>query len=102
AAGDTLLAETWRGRLLALNPADGSLRWQRAPGQVHGLALDDRRLYLRLSVGQDEGWSIAALDRATGDLAWELRARRMVPDLTLIGDVLIAEFKTQVIALRVS
>ena len=36
---------------------------------------------------------MAALDAASGSLAWELRVRRLVPDLTLVGETLVVEFK---------
>jgi outer membrane protein assembly factor BamB len=99
--GDLLLAETWRGRLLAIDPADGSIRWERLLGQVHGMAADSRRLYLRVDTARAEAaWAVLSVDRSTGDLLWELRARRMVPDLTLIGGILLIELKNQVLAVR--
>ena len=99
---DTLFAETWRGRLLALNPEDGSIRWERLLGQVHGLTGDERHIYVRMTAAPPEGhWAVAALSRAAGDLQWELRARRMVPDITHVAGVLLVELKSQVLALRV-
>jgi len=44
---------------------------------------------------------VAALDAASGSLAWELRARRLVPDVTLVGETLIVEFKGAVLSLSV-
>jgi outer membrane protein assembly factor BamB len=100
---DVLYAETWRGRLLALNPGDGSLRWERLLGQAHGLTGDDRTLYLRVHVTEPVGrWVVLAVDLETGELRWELTARRMVPDVTRFGDVLVVELKNQVLALRVA
>ncbi|MGV3721848.1 MAG: PQQ-binding-like beta-propeller repeat protein [Actinomycetota bacterium] len=98
---DLLFAETWRGRLLALDPADGSLRWERQLGQVHGMTADQNTVYLRTHVEEPVArWSVVALDRTTGDLRWELIARRMVPDVNRIGDVMLVELKNQVLALR--
>ena len=51
AEAELLFAETWRGRLLALDPADGALRWEQSLGQVQGLVADGTQLYLRLNVG---------------------------------------------------
>jgi outer membrane protein assembly factor BamB len=105
----SLLAETWHGRLLSLSPEDGKIRWERSPGQVHGTASDPGRLYLRVNLSDvDEAeaesaapvrWAVLALDPATGDLVWELRARRLVPDISVAGNALIVELRTQVIAL---
>lgn len=98
----TLYAETWRGRLLALNPQDGALRWECRPGQVHSLTGDAQTLYLRIHLTEPVGrWGVAALRQDTGELLWELHARRMVPDITLVGGVLAVELKTQVLALAV-
>lgn len=99
AAGDLLLAETWRGRLLALRPEDGSLVWERRLGQVHGLAFDAQRFYLRYHDAEANRWTAAAFDRATGEPAWALHAERMVADLTVIDRVLIAEVRNRVLAL---
>ncbi|MFN3649522.1 MAG: PQQ-binding-like beta-propeller repeat protein [Armatimonadota bacterium] len=100
--GDLLFAETWSGRLLALDPATGELRWERKVGQVHGLDGDAERLYLRVNTPEPEGrWLVLALDRATGKPAWELRARRMVPDLTLVGRTLVVEFRSAIVGLAV-
>jgi outer membrane protein assembly factor BamB len=100
--GGELFAETWHGRLMALDPASGSVRWERMPGQVHGLTGDERRLYLRVSVPEPQGgWAVLALDRATGAPAWEMQARRMVPDLTRVGPALVVEFKNQVTVLGI-
>ena len=97
-----LLAESWRGRLLALSPADGSLLWERRPGQAHGFAADDETLYLRLNISHEEsGWAVAALDRGTGDLRWELRAPKLIPDLTLVGNLLVVELKNAALVLNV-
>lgn len=99
AAGDLLLAETWRGRLLALKPDDGALVWERRLGQVHGIAYDAGRLYLRYHDPDANRWTAAAFDRGTGEPAWALHAERMVADLTVIGPVLIAEVKNRVLAI---
>lgn len=97
-----LYAETWRGRLLALNPEDGTLRWERQLGQAHGLTGDERTLYLRVHVTEPVGrWIVLAVDRESGELRWELVARRMVPDVTRFGDVLVVELKNQVLTFRV-
>ena len=99
--GEDLLAETWRGRLLSLDPADGSIRWERLLGQVHGITADADGLYLRAHVEEPVGrWLVAAVDRKNGDLRWELQARRQVPDVTRFGDVLVVELKNQVLVLR--
>ncbi len=98
-----LLAESWRGRLLALSPADGSLRWERRPGQAHGIAADEHSLYLRLNISQaDAGWAVAALNRGTGELQWELRAPKLVPDVTRVGGLLVVELKSAALVLRVA
>jgi hypothetical protein len=77
--------------------------WERLLGQAHGLTGDDAYLYLRLNLLQDERrWAALAISRATGELAWELTARRMIPDLTLAGPVLVVELKNQVLALETS
>lgn len=97
-----LFAETWRGRLLSLNPEDGTLLWERALGQIHGLTGDDQSLFLRVHVAEPVGrWIVLAVDRATGDLRWELVARRMVPDITRFNNLLIVELKNQVLAFRI-
>lgn len=97
---DLLLAETWRGRLLALSPADGARRWECRPGQVHGVTADERRLYLRGTLpGTPEAWAVLALDRADGAPVWELRARRLVADLSLSDGVLVVELRGRVVAL---
>jgi len=99
---DVLCAETWRGRLLALNPEDGALRWERSLGQVHGLTGDEHTLFLRVHVAEPVGrWSVVAVDLATGDLRWELIARRMVPDVTRFNDLLVVELKNQVLTFRI-
>jgi outer membrane protein assembly factor BamB len=99
--GDLLLAETWGGRLLALDPVDGGVHWEQATGQVHGTASDEKHLYLRANTPEPESqWIVAALERSSGRRDWELRARRMIPDLTRVGSVLVVEFKTQVVAIR--
>jgi len=99
--GGALFAETWRGKLLALDPADGAVRWERTLGQVHGLTGDGRRFYVRTHIADpEERWAIFGVDRATGDLAWEIRARRLVPDLTEVEGVLVVELKNQVLALK--
>jgi outer membrane protein assembly factor BamB len=96
-----LLAETWGGRLLVMDPADGSLRWERLLGQVHGAIADSRAFYLRcLGDRPDNRWSLLVLDQADGALLWELQARRMIQDLTGIGPTLIVELKNLVLALR--
>ncbi|MCC2669606.1 MAG: hypothetical protein K0Q72_2077 [Armatimonadetes bacterium] len=96
-----LFAETWRGRLLAIDPADGSLKWERRLGQVHGMTGDANCLYLRVHVETPESrWSVLAIDRKDGELRWEMTARRQVPDVTRFGDLLVVELKNQVLALR--
>jgi outer membrane protein assembly factor BamB len=101
-AGSLLLAETWSGRLLALHADTGKVAWEQHLGQVHGSACDGVTLYLRLQGGPSgAGWSAVGLDLATGELRWQLMARRLIPDLTLVGRMLIVEFRSQVLALRV-
>lgn len=101
-AGEDLLADTWSGRLLALDPATGTVRWERRLGQVHGVAAGGPRLYLRVVVPEpEERWAVVALDRASGEIAWQLHARRNVADLTCVGDVLLVELKNHVLALRI-
>lgn len=109
-----LFAETWRGRLLALDPATGSLRWERRFGQVQGMTSDGSssaegegsgghpaRLYLRMSVERPHApWGVLAVNPSTGALLWELQTRRMPPDLTVVGGILVVELKNQVLALR--
>ena len=101
-AGDLLLAESWKGRLLALELQTGKLRWELRPGQVHGVQSNETQLFARINLPEPENrWVVVAMDRATGKLAWELRARRIVPDLTLLGDTLVVELRNQVLALAV-
>lgn len=108
AVGETLLAETWRGRLLSLDPLSGSLRWEASLGQVQGVTGDSRNLYFRLNRQQrsgpesvEEHWSVLAVERTTGEPQWELYARRQVPEITTVGDDrLVVELKNQVLVLR--
>ncbi len=101
-AGNLLLAESWKGRLLALALDTGKLRWEAHVGQLHGVQSDDKQIYARVNVPAPENrWAVLALDRATGNVAWELRARRMVPDLTLVGTTLLIELRSQALALAV-
>lgn len=100
AAGDLLLAETWKGRILALDPADGSLRWEHRLGQVHGVTRGPRHLYLRVC-NPDGSWTALALDPASGQPAWSLQSATIVPDLTVIGEVLVVELRNRVLILKI-
>jgi outer membrane protein assembly factor BamB len=96
-----LFAETWRGRLLSLDATDGSIRWDRRIGQVHGVTADAEALCLRVLVEEPVArWMVVSLARKSGELQWELNARRQVPDVTRFGDVLVVELKNQVLVLR--
>ena len=63
------------------------------------MAQDADTLYLRVNQPEAEsGWSVLAIRRATGELVWDLRARRLIPDLTLIDRTLLIELRTAVLA----
>ena len=101
--GDFLLAETWDGRLLSLEPDGGALRWERRVGQVHGVASGGGALYLRTHTEAEAGgWAVHCLDVTTGASRWEMRSRRMVQDLTWIDDTLVVELKNRVVAMCAS
>ncbi len=103
AAGDLLLAETWSGRLLALHPADGAIRWEQRPGQALGLAVSERRVYVRTEPGAaGTPARLVAFDRVSGQPAWELTSTRLVQDVTRVGDTLVVEWKNRVLALEES
>ncbi len=98
-----LFAETWSGRLLCLDPADGALRWERRLGQVHGLTADEKAVYVRVSRDPEPGgWAALCLDGATGDLRWEVRSPKLIPDITPVGDRVVLELRTQLLVLQKS
>lgn len=102
AEGDSLLAETWKGRLIALDLQSGAPRWEQSLGQVHGTTGDARHLYVRVNRNDPAAaWAVLALDRQTGAPVWELRSTRLIPDVTCIDDVLLVELRAHVLALRV-
>lgn len=97
--GGLVLAETWRGRLLGLNPADGKFRWEHRLGQVHGLAETGGSLVLRAVAPAGDRWSAIALDPETGKPQWALHSPKSVQDLTVVNGVLVVELRNRVLAL---
>lgn len=94
-----VLAETWRGRILALNPADGAVLWEQRLGQVHGVIHDADTIYVRYVDDQQNGkWSAAAIDARTGQPRWALHEARVVADLNRISGLLLVELRNYVMA----
>ncbi|RMG30372.1 MAG: outer membrane protein assembly factor BamB [Gammaproteobacteria bacterium] len=88
-AGGLLYAVAYHGRLAALEPATGQVRWERPLSSWAGLDVDAERVYVT-----DEDSAVWAFDRTNGASRWRqaallhrrLTAPVVVDDYLLVGD----------------
>jgi outer membrane protein assembly factor BamB len=98
---NALLADTWRGHLARLDIETGGRLWRSAVGQVQGLDAAGDRVCVRANITEGENhWLAMLLDVTTGDLRWELRARRPIADVTTAGNRVIVELRAAILALE--
>ncbi len=98
--GGTLLAETWRNRLLSLNPLDGTSLWEILPGELHGVAAHGDLLLLRVQLpGDPLPWRVICVDIASGRTQWTASARKLIGDMTAVGSQVVLEPREAVVVL---
>lgn len=81
--GDIYVA-SYQGRLAAVDPASGRIRWERELSAHAGLAADASRIYV-----SDDKQRLAAFDRFTGAAVWR---NDEVQGLRLTGPARVADF----------
>jgi outer membrane protein assembly factor BamB len=89
-AGDSLFAASYQGRLVAINIANGRVRWSRELSTYSGMAADDRNVYVTNAAGD-----VLALDQGSGAALWKqdkLRARvlnspAVTGEYVVVGDI---------------
>jgi outer membrane protein assembly factor BamB len=100
-----LLAHTWRGRLLRLDPDTGKVLAAATVGQVQHLSARAPVVYCAATIRTEEEaqeWRVTAFDTEAGEELWTLKPRRPIADVTVADDVLVLEQSESILALKIA
>lgn len=88
---DAIYASSYQGRLVALNPVNGSIGWSRDVSSYTGIAGDGNNVYVTDAAGR-----VLAFDRRTGASLWKqeaLRGRSLNAPVVYRDYVVVADYQ---------
>ncbi len=90
-SGNLVFAVSYRGRVVALQIADGRILWVREVSSYNRMAADQANLYI-----SDASGNVLAIDQRTGTVLWQqakLRARLPGPPALVGGYLAVGDFE---------